>query len=1094
MKQPHEFIPLASDELSFQFIPTGDIFEITSGSFFINQFRGNAKDGSANNIYLRIFEDQKISSYALLGISSKSHISYQKNLLRYEGKIKDISYKVDFFIVKNSWFYEVTLDSPNKVLVDLLYGQDIGLSGKENVLANELYISQYLGHSVFYGENGYAICSRQNMPDSGCHPYLQQGVLLNKATHFSTDGLTFFGLSYKESNIPEALSDGLCDRNLQYEFAYAGLQTEKFYVNEKTCTAFYGYFLKNHPAKIEQLDFQQEIQDNYSRKPAIVGDFMPAISFSIKNKFAKPFSSRSFTKEEIATFFPIQKLNEKRDGHLLSFFTPDHAHVVTKEKELATERPHGTIVMTPPKMKELSEPLISSTHYMYGVFNSHVVLGNTNMHKFLSTPRGFLNIHKNSGQRIYIKLGTKYRLLSIPALYEMGINYSRWYYAVENDYLIITAYSAYQNTQIHLEISSFKEKEYDFFITNQLSMGVNEYAHSIQGAPIKNGMRFHLDSLVYPDLTYELRSSEDCILSDDRIFFEENRAFDETFLTMSFQKKSKLHLTINGSYNSSASYENSISFEDEATHAIHQYAAIMNHFALHFNGENRQLAILNETAWWYTHNAMIHFYMPHGLEQPGGAAWGTRDICQGPMEYFIATGNHQMIRKILLNIFSHQEDTTKEWPQWFMFDNYNMNAGECHGDVIFWPLKSVADYLFASGDYAILQEILPYADCPNKKETLFAHIIAAIDQIIETRFIKDTGLITYAGGDWDDTLQPAQPAMKEKLVSTWTVALAYQTFISLGNTLKFSENALSDLLLDLGNKVKEAFFTYAIKDDVIAGFLEWDEHISYLLHPLDDTTGIHYRLLPQTRSIIAELVDKNQAQKNISVINEKLECPDGVRLMDAPASYDGGVTHLFLRAEQAANVGREISLQYTHAHIRYIEAMAKSGNAKKAWDALFQINPILISETVSNACLRQSNMYFSSSEGAYDNRYEYQKNFSLLKTGDIPVKGGWRLYSSGPGIYMHQVISHILGIRFLKDALILDPVLPDNLPAFTLRFDCFGTEMNFHYIKSKDSIIQALCREKPLPFIPLENKYRKAGIQIEKSDILSCGNEITILY
>ena len=32
---------------------------------------------------------------------------------------------------------------------------------------------------------------------------------------------------------------------------------------------------------------------------------------------------------------------------------------------------------------------------------------------------------------------------------------------------------------------------------------------------------------------------------------------------------------------------------------------------------NQKAEILNETVWWYAHNAMIHFSMPHGLEQPG---------------------------------------------------------------------------------------------------------------------------------------------------------------------------------------------------------------------------------------------------------------------------------------------------------------------------------------------------------------------------------------------------------------------------------------------------------------------------------------------
>lgn len=162
------------------------------------------------------------------------------------------------------------------------------------------------------------------------------------------------------------------------------------------------------------------------------------------------------------------------------------------------------------------------------------------------------------------------------------------------------------------------------------------------------------------------------------------------------------------------------------------------------------------------------------------------------------------------------------------------------------------------------------------------------------------------------------------------------------------------------------------------------ETIEYMLHPLDQNTGIQYRLLPMTRSIIAELVDPAQADMNLRLIDEHLKCPDGVRLMDRPARYEGGVSTIFRRAEQAANVGREISLQYVHAHIRYLEAAAKLGDAERAWEGLFQINPINIRESVPNAKIRQSNMYFSSSDGDFPDRYSYHKNFDQLRTGERP--------------------------------------------------------------------------------------------------------------
>lgn len=1106
MKLPHNLLSLHSNQLEFEFIPTGDVFEMKSGSFLINQFRGNAKDGSANNIYLRRYEGNVIKDvYPLLGQQSQSRISYQNNGIRFSGSCNEIDYMIDLFLVANSWFYEITLESTSEVTVDLLYGQDIGLSGKENVLTNELYISQYLGHSIFEGEYGHVICSRQNMADSDCNPYLQQGSMFHKVAHFSTDGLDFFGLDYKVSNLPHALYQGLTDRNLQYEFAYSALLTETFTFSGSDTTVFYGHFKHHHPDKIATLEFQNEIKEHYAQKPNLNDDFAPVHPFTIKQEFQSPWNSVAMEKEEINSLFPVQKLAENDASNLLSFFTPDHAHVVTRCKEEQVLRPHGTIIMTPPDLTSISDSLISSTHYMFGIFNSHIVLGNTNMHKFISTPRGFLNIHKNSGQRIYVKVDNTYHLLALPALFEMGMNYSRWFYKIADDTLIVTSYSnaigtdlknnAKQPAQIHLVATSEKGKKYDFIVTNQLSLAVNEYSHDIEGTVMENGMHFAFPTDKYSNLSYDIVALQPCQMSDDRIFYEENTPFDETLLTFSFEATSEVQMIIKGSYDDASIISTTNTFEEEKKHALDQYASILKRFQLDGSEGNTQLSILNETAWWYTHNAMIHFCMPHGLEQPGGAAWGTRDICQGPIEYFLATGNTSIVHDILVNIFAHQEDETKEWPQWFMFDRYEMNAGECHGDVIFWPLKSVADYLTASNDYAILEEIIPYADKPDKKESLFAHIQAAVSQIQSTRFISDTGLITYAGGDWDDTLQPAQPEMREKLVSVWTQALAYQTFHLLGDALKSYDSAFALTLNDLAITTKFAFSNYAIKDDVIAGFLEWDKSVEYLLHPSDTQTGIHYRLLPQTRSIIAELVDKPQAAQNISVIHTQLDCPDGVRLMDAPASYDGGISHLFKRAEQAANIGREISLQYTHAHIRYIEAMAKYGNAAEAWNGLFRINPILIQQSVQNAKLRQSNMYFSSSDGDYLDRYEYQKHFSLLRTGHIPVKGGWRLYSSGPGIYMHQLISHILGIRFEADNLVIDPILPDTMENFDFQLECFGELCHFHYQKSDSKTTQLLHNGQPLTSTACENSYRNAGIKLSKDELLGCNTkEFTILY
>lgn len=1093
---------------TYRFLPTGDIFDFTHQGTMLNEFRGNAKDGSPNNIYLRIYKDNSVSAHPLLGIRSNSVLKKGENTLIQTGTVEGIHYEVTFYGLEGIWFWEVNLNG-NGESVDLLYGQDIGVSSAGGVLTNELYAAQYLGHSIFHTEHGYTVCSRQNQDQGGSYPYLRQGSVGVPILHYATDGMQFFKTSYKDSDIPEALTKDLPDVNYQFEFSYTALQTEKFLLTAPVKTAFYGLAKENHPKAIEGVEFEEEIVNAYAGLTAETTNPCPAVT--IRPEFGIPYSSPSLTKEEISSLFPDRVLEEYEEDALLSFFTKDHSHIVTKEKELRTERPHGTIFMTCPDVlkessneTEMNHNNMASTAYMYGLFNGQTILGNTSFHKLLSTSRGLLNIQKNCGQHLYIKLSDTYRLLTLPALFEMGMNYARWYYVLPGDMLRITSYTAAHSPNVVLEVLSLQNQSYDFILTNQLVLGENEYSREVAFDKLKNGLRFKDITKEYPELHYDmLFTGAKWEISDDRIFYNDGLTRDESFLTVSLKETSKFNCIIKGITDGNFTEEiPDLSFEEEKAAAVDYYSTLNRTF--HLTTDNEEIAnrveILNQTSWWYTHNAMIHFASPHGLEQPGGAAWGTRDVCQGPMEYFLMTQNYELAGKILLNIFSHQYASTGEWPQWFMFDRYNIDAGECHGDVVFWPLKCIGDYLEASGNYELLQESIPYADEKASKESLLLHIKKAFETIQE-RFIADTGLITYAGGDWDDTLQPVDPEMREHLVSSWTVALAYQTLRRLGKALFSTDKNFADALTKNADMIEKDFNTLLIKDEIIPGFVRYDNgDIKYMLHPVDEETGIQYRLLPMTRSIIAELVAPDQAQHNMDLIGRELKFPDGVHLMNRPASYKGGVSKLFKRAEQAANVGREISLLYTHAHIRYLEACAKLGDGTTAWDSLFTINPVLIKQSVPTACLRQSNMYFSSSDGMFMDRYDFAENFDKLKSGDIPVKAGWRLYSSGPGIYLNQLVSNILGIRFLPDALVLDPVLPTELNGLELSLVCFGKEITFHYhINSEENAntnsserLTVYADDTLIDSETIPNPYRKGGIKINKNALEKDFSKINI--
>ena len=142
-------------------------------------------------------------------------------------------------------------------------------------------------------------------------------------------------------------------------------------------------------------------------------------------------------------------------------------------------------------------------------------------------------------------------------------------------------------------------------------------------------------------------------------------------------------------------------------------------FRLEMDPENkasREIEKFNILVPWYLHNALIHFAMPHGLEQYGGGAWGTRDVCQGPAELFTAFGRFDLIKKIILKVYERQFHETGDWPQWFMFDAFrHIQADSSHGDIIVWPLYLLANYMLHTGDREILKEVIPYTTLTGKE-------------------------------------------------------------------------------------------------------------------------------------------------------------------------------------------------------------------------------------------------------------------------------------------------------------------------------------------------------------------------------------------
>ncbi|MEV5025419.1 cellobiose phosphorylase [Paenibacillus sp. LPE1-1-1.1] len=1117
-----DLVQIKAGDLTFDFLNSGDLSRAVHQGTMLNQVVSSSVDGSLNNIYLRMHSAEGIACEPLLGIRSTSRMSAAGGRLLWEGTaFSAISYRIIFTATKHGiWFWDVTVDSQGSdAKIDIIYGQDIGLADIGAVRTNEAYMSQYVDHKAFKDEEqGYVLCFRQNQPmQGGAFPYMQHGSLTG-AAGYSTDGFQFFGLSYKETDVPEALGKPkLANEVYQYEFGYAALQSELTRLKGEARFVFYGLFKANHPSAVDSLAFGADVRSTWeeverNKETDLTVDSEPVVKVGFSAAIGSPVRTASITLAEIDVYFPIRHQEEWQDGKLLSFFTDSHEHVVLKEKELLVERPHGHILMSGGNDK-MTENVMTTTSYMYGIFNSQLLTGNTNFHKMLTNARSALNTLKTSGQRIYVELEGTYRLLTMPSMFEMGFNYARWYYKMADDTLMITNFTTVDTPEVRLHLRSVKGKAYRFLVTNQVSMNNNEYELPFHMEQTDSVLTFQADresisTSVFPDLQYRMTvDGADMTAGDEGLLISGVKPGAASLVVLSLGASAEWTITMQGLLHG----ENLPLAERKAGQEIERYREffqnVMNGFRLSGEGTAGAAAELdkvNALAWWYTHNMLVHYSVPHGLEQYGGAAWGTRDVCQGPTEYFMAMRKYEQVAEILKTVYSHQYEDDGNWPQWFMFDRYfRIQQEESHGDIIVWPLKVLGDYLAATKDYSILQERVPYTvrhkgEFTAESATLLEHALKEI-AYMKDHFLHDTHLSSYGDGDWDDTLQPANAQLKQYMISSWTVALTYQVIAQFGRVMESVDAVQAAELTELASAIKEDFNRYMLQQEVIPGFVYMEEpgDAKLMLHPTDTTTGIQYRLLPMTRSMISELLTEEQAAEHYRIIKEQLYCPDGVRLMDRPAQYAGGVSTNFKRAEQAANFGREVGLQYVHAHIRYVEAMAKLGKTDEVWQSLLMINPVGLRDVVPNAELRQSNSYFSSSDGKFNNRYEAQERFGELREGTVPVKGGWRIYSSGPGIYMNQLISNALGIRQSEGEMVIDPILPAKLDGMQFEFMWNGLPVTFVYrISDAKQITKVTINGNEMPLIPSANRYRTGGMQLAgeqlKANLNTASNRIEI--
>jgi cellobiose phosphorylase len=921
-----------------------------------------------------------------------------------------------------------------------VFVQDVGLASYAAIRTNEFYVSHYLDLQQLHdAQRGVLLAVRQNQAQDSLHPWLLAGSL-RRAESFATDAAQVWGHAARAGETPPALLSGLPGQRLQQEHALVALQDQTIAL-APGARATAGFFLTlqpDHPEASSAADL--------ARLPALLAlpEAQPGVALPAAGHAPTPslfasaplLASRDLDDAALTALFPGERRHaEMQGGGLLSFFTDAASHVVLRAKELLVQRPHGHILRSGEHLVP-DESALTSTCWMGGIFHSMLTQGHVSINRLLSTQRSLLGLFRSAGLRLFVQQqGQGWQLLGLPSAFEIHPQRCRWIYAHANGVIEVTAEAGAAPEAMSLALRVLEGAPLCMRASLALALGGDDGASSLVPDWTLQGERLRITPPAgselaerFPGGAFEIDAPGVAAAGGDGVLYDDGASRGEAVLCLDFDMATEVTLTLRG-------------------RLLRAEPAAGEPLALpQWQAAQPALAQLQEMLPWLAHNALVHYLSPRGLEQYSVGGWGTRDVCQGPLEMLLALGRTAPVRDLLLRVFAAQ-NADGDWPQWFMFfeREAGIRAGDSHGDIVFWPLLGLAHYLLASGDAGLLDEPVAFHD--GEVAPLVAHVERAL-ALIRRRVVPGTGLAAYWHGDWNDSLQPADPALRERLCSAWTVTLHHQMLHTLARA--FGQlgraDAAARLVADAAG-VRAEFQRLLVQDDVVAGYALFPEQggRELWIHPSDTRTGLRYSLLPMMHAVLDSLLTSEQARRQAVLIEQHLKGPDGARLFDAPLPYRGGPSTLFQRAETSSYFGREIGIMYMHAHLRYAQMLAHLGHAEAFLHALSQAHPIALADRVPSASPRQANCYYSSSDAAFPDRYEAQAHYGRVLAAEVALEGGWRVYSSGPGIALGLVIGSLLGLRLEHDALVIDPVMPQVLDGLCVQIMLADLQFDLTY-------------------------------------------------
>lgn len=435
---------------------------------------------------------------------------------------------------------------------------------------------------------------------------------------------------------------------------------------------------------------------------------------------------------------------------------------------------------------------------------------------------------------------------------------------------------------------------------------------------------------------------------------------------------------------------------------------------------------------WNQYQCMVTFNMSRSasfFEVGIGRGMGFRDSNQDLIGFVHMIP--ERARERIIDIASTQFPDGGCYHQYQPLTKRGNNAiGGGFNDDPMWLILGTISYIKESGDFSILDEMVPFDNDPSLAKTLFEHLTISFNHVINN--LGPNGLPLIGRADWNDCLNlncfSTDPNESFQTTENNTEGSKAESIMIAGLFVVYGNDYIA-LCKEIG-KTEEAARAQKEVDAMIAAVKSkgWDGEwflraYDFYGNKVGSDQNEEGKIFIESQGwcTMAEIgKEEGMCEKALNAVKERLDTPYGI-VLNNPAFTKYVIEYGEISTYPKGY--KENAGIFCHNNPWIMIGETKIGRGQEAWEYYKKICPSYL-EDISDLHKTEPYVYAQMVAGKDAYKPGEAKNSWLTGTA------AWNFYA---------VSQYILGIQPDYKGMKIDPCLPKDLPAFSIQRKFRGT-------------------------------------------------------